>query len=69
MRGELRNEVARREWNGEGKSSAWSSQRIRAGEGEDGVRRTWRQCCMARAWRSVGRGAAAWPRVVSVVMR
>jgi hypothetical protein len=27
---------------GEGKSSVWSSQRIRAGEGEDGVRHTWR---------------------------
>jgi hypothetical protein len=34
--------VARREWNREGMSSAWSSQQIRAGEGKDGVRRMWR---------------------------
>jgi hypothetical protein len=53
------NEAARIEWNGKWKPSAWSSQRIRVGE--DGVRRTWRWCCMA--------GAAAWPRVASAVTR
>jgi hypothetical protein len=37
--------------------------------GEDGVRRTWRWCCMAGAWGLVGGGAAAWPCMASAVTR
>jgi hypothetical protein len=44
-----------------------ASQRIWTGE--DGVRRTWRWCCLASAWELAGGGAAAWPRVASTVTR
>jgi hypothetical protein len=44
-----------------------ASQRIRASE--DGVRRTWRWCCMAGAWGLAGGGVVAWPHVASAVTR
>jgi hypothetical protein len=62
---------SRAEWERGASGETWFLLDAKAGirVGEDGVRRTWRWCCMAGAWGLAGGGATAWPRVASEVMR
>jgi hypothetical protein len=62
---------SRAEWERGVSGETWVLLDAKAGirVGEDGVRRTWRWCCMAGAWGLARGGAAAWPRVASAVMR
>jgi hypothetical protein len=62
---------SRAEWEWGASGETWFLLDAKAGirVGEDGVRRTWRWCCMAGAWGLGGGGAAAWVHVASAVTR